>query len=128
MKKSVDYENMSVFEQIQAGLKEGISQVRGEITLKSTTLPLPAPKLSKSRVSAIRKRTGMSQAVFASYLNVPVKTLQSWEQGLRTPKASEARLLQMLDIAPAEFVNMLGRAVPSEKRSAGGKKRSRIAA
>jgi putative transcriptional regulator len=107
MKKQPDYEKMSVYEQMLEGLTEGVAHARGELTLKTTTLPAPAPKLSKARVAAIRKKTGMSQAVFACYLNVPKKTLQSWEQGARTPKAGEARLLQVFEAAPEQILSIM---------------------
>ena len=107
MKKQPDYEKMSVYEQMLEGLTEGVAHARGELTLKTTTLPAPAPTLSKARVAAIRKKTGMSQTVFACYLNVPKKTLQSWEQGARTPKAGEARLLQVFEVAPEQIVSIM---------------------
>jgi putative transcriptional regulator len=110
MKREPDYEKMSVYEQVSEGLKQGIAHARGELTLKTTTLPAPAPRLSKTRVIAIRKKTGMSQSVFASFLNVPKKTLQSWEQGARSPKAGEARLLQIFDAAPAECLSLVRKA------------------
>ena len=101
MKREPNYEKMSVAQQIRQGLQKSIAHARGELTLRTTTLP--APKLSKRRVSAIRKKLKMSQGVFASYLNVPTKTLQSWEQGARVPKASEARLLQIFEAAPDDI-------------------------
>lgn len=114
--KQADYENMSVLEQIQQGLKDGIAHARGEKTLRTTELPAPAPVLSKGRVVAIRTKLGMSQGVFASYLNVPKRTLQSWEQGQRTPKAGEARLLQICEDAPEEFVALVGGAARKRGR------------
>ncbi|MBX3405336.1 MAG: hypothetical protein KF869_01125 [Phycisphaeraceae bacterium] len=60
----------------------------------------------------------MSQAVFASFLNVPTRTLQSWEQGARVPKASEARLLQIADVAPEQFQALIFRAGSTRKRVA----------
>lgn len=107
MKKEPDYEKMSVYEQVLEGLKEGVAHARGELNLKTTTLPAPAPSLSRTRVAAIRKKTGMSQSVFACYLNVPKKTLQSWEQGARKPKAGEARLLQMFEVATAQVLTIV---------------------
>lgn len=107
---------MSVYDQIREGLKDGIAHARGELTLRTTTLPAPAPALSSSRVSTIRKRAGMSQAVFARYLNVPTKTLQSWEHGLRKPKAGEARLLQVFEAAPDQFVLLLSKAEALPRR------------
>lgn len=102
-----DFEHLSVFEQIRTGLEDSLAQARGELTLRTTHLPAPAPALTKTRVARIRKRTGMSQAVFAQYLNVPKKTLQSWEQGARAPKASEARLLQLVERAPREVLELI---------------------
>ena len=118
-----DYEDLSVFEQIRQGLEEGIAHARGDLTLKTTTLPAPAPRLSKTRVAAIRKRAGMSQAVFATYLNVPTRTLQSWEQGERVPKAGEARLLQLADADPEIFMRLV--AASGTKRTRRSRSRSR---
>jgi putative transcriptional regulator len=120
MTNKPDYETMSVFEQIREGLKEGIAHARGELTLRTTTLPAPAPTLGKSRVVGIRKKAGMSQAVFACYLNVPKKTLQSWEQGARSPKASEARLLQVFEAAPVDFMRLLYKAETGSKKRVRG--------
>jgi putative transcriptional regulator len=107
MKRGVVNDEMSVFEQIETGLRQSIIQARGQATLRTTVLPAPVPKLSRSRVAAIRKRVGVSQAVFARYLNIPVRTLQSWEQGLRTPKAGEARLLQLFEASPDECTRLV---------------------
>lgn len=107
MRKQADYEAMNLYDQLLRGLQEATAQARGELTLRTTTLPAPPPPLSKARVAAIRKRVGMSQAVFAHFLNVPTKTLQSWEQGERTPKAGEARLLQIFSVAPEELVRIM---------------------
>lgn len=117
-----DYEKLSVFEQMVEGLEQATAQARGERTLRTTTLPKPAPRLSKSQVVSIRKRTGMSQAVFASYLNVPTRTLQSWEQGVRSPKAGEARLLQLVDAAPEDVIALVQTASQAE-----GGRRKKIA-
>jgi putative transcriptional regulator len=104
-----DYEKMSVAEQIREGLRESIAHGREKMTLRTTTLPRPAPKLSGRRVASIRKKAGMSQAVFARFLNVPTRTVQSWEQGARTPKAGEARLLQIVEAAPGEVEELVYR-------------------
>ena len=128
MKRGTDYESMTVFEQIAAGLTESIAQARGELSLKTTTLPAPAPELSQTQVAAIRKKTGMSQAVFAGFLNVPKKTLQSWEQGDRTPKASEARLLQVFAIAPDQIQQIVSSAALPRGKGAAAAKRQRARA
>ncbi len=125
MSSRIDYEKMSVFEQIRQGLRESIAHARGELTLRTTTLPAPAPRLSRRRVAAIRKKLRMSQGVFARYLNVPTRTLQSWEQGARTPKAGEARLLQIVEAAPEEFGALVSRAEAAASRRRTRSRRSR---
>lgn len=107
MKVTKDYEKLSVFEQVMDGLTEGLAHARGELTLRTTTLPAPAPRLSKTRVVAIRKKARMSQGVLAAYLNVPKRTLESWEQGKRAPKAGEARLLQLIEADPRAFESLV---------------------
>ena len=36
-------------------------------------------------IKDLRQQTNMTQAAFAESLNIPVRTLQDWEQGRRTP-------------------------------------------
>lgn len=37
------------------------------------------------QIKKIRQLTGMSQAQFAAYFNIPLGTLSHWEQGIRKP-------------------------------------------
>jgi putative transcriptional regulator len=124
MSSGANYERMSVAQQIRVGLQQAIAHARGERSLRTATLIAPAPKLSGRRVAAIRKRTGMSQALFASYLNVPTKTLQSWEQGARVPKAGEARLLQIAAADPKGFAGLVESSGPG-RRARGSAPRAR---
>jgi putative transcriptional regulator len=65
---------------------EGLRQLkRGEV---GRVINVPS-------VSAIRERTGLSQAKFASLLGVSVRTLQEWEQGRRTPSGAARTLLMV---------------------------------
>ena len=36
-------------------------------------------------IAELRKQTGMSQSKFAAYFEIPVRTVQDWEQGKRKP-------------------------------------------
>ncbi|MBO5209382.1 MAG: helix-turn-helix domain-containing protein [Lachnospiraceae bacterium] len=36
-------------------------------------------------VKNLREKSGMSQKQFADYFEIPIRTIQSWEQNLRTP-------------------------------------------
>lgn len=51
-------------------------------------------------VVAIRRKTGLSQAAFASRIGVPVATIRNWEQGHRSPQGPARVLLALLDRNP----------------------------
>jgi putative transcriptional regulator len=95
----MDTKRPRLFERLKAGLEEGIQFANGERNLRVTeiTIPDPPPQYSAQDVKAIRLSRGMSQALFSKLLNVSNKTLQGWEQGLRRPSQSAARLLQIID-------------------------------
>lgn len=103
------YEKMSLFEQIKGGLEDSIAYSRGQLSLVTTTLPAPPPKLTPRAVARLRRRFGMSQAVFAATLNVSTKTVQSWEQGAREPSDVALRLLELLARQPQLVSGILGR-------------------
>lgn len=92
-------------ERLKKGLTEGIQFARGELDLTNTVVPL-GRTYEGTEVAAIRMRRQMSQAQFANLLAVNVKTLQSWEQGVRTPSKPTMRLLQIFD-RPEEFRSVL---------------------
>lgn len=57
----------------------------------------PVKKMSKQDVKRIRAKTHASQPVFASYLNVTPAAIKQWENGIRKPSGSSARLLQLIE-------------------------------
>jgi putative transcriptional regulator len=103
MSSKPDYEKMSFFEQIKAGLEASIAYSRGELNLRTTTLPARPPAVSARKVRALRRKLKMSQQIFAATLNVSTKLVQSWEQGLRKPDRAALRLLQVIDAHPQLF-------------------------
>jgi putative transcriptional regulator len=68
---------------------------RRKLTLHTTKLPQPAPKLTPKDVQRIRARLKVSQPVFAAMLNVPTVTAISWEKGRRHPSGAALRLLEI---------------------------------
>ncbi|MBI3464059.1 MAG: hypothetical protein HY000_13535 [Planctomycetes bacterium] len=56
-------------------------------------LKLEPSKYSAEMVRATRQLLQASQAVFARFLGVSVKTVRSWEQGINAPKDVAARFL-----------------------------------
>jgi len=82
------------FEELRQSLNEALQHARGERNdLRVTTLPRPPKQISKTEIAAFRRKMKCSQSVFARYLNVSVKTVQSWEQGLGKPSGAALKLL-----------------------------------
>lgn len=57
----------------------------------------PVPKHSPADVKRIRSVTHVSQAVFASVLNVGVTTVAAWEQGTKKPNRTADKLLSLVE-------------------------------
>lgn len=101
---------LSVAEQIRKGLEEGIRHARGEITLRTTVVEVPdePPEIDAPTLVALREQSRMSQAVFARLLNVSTRTVQSWEQGVRTPSQASRRLIQVFSQHPESVCRSAG--------------------
>ncbi len=52
--------------------------------------------LSPKQIVRVRKRAGVSQAVFAQYLNVSVAAVSKWEQGEKKPSGASLKLLTIV--------------------------------
>jgi putative transcriptional regulator len=107
-----------LFERLREGLEEGIRHAKGEIPLKTTTVELPdrPPAIAAKELTSLRKKSGMSQSVFARLLNVSPKTVQSWEQGQRRPSQAALRLIQVYRHDPASLLEMVGMSRLAERR------------
>lgn len=57
-------------------------------------------KKKKIDVANIRSKFGCSQIMFASLLNISVKTLRDWEQGRRNPSGAAITLLTIVEKYP----------------------------
>lgn len=53
-------------------------------------------KMSARDVAALREREGVSQAVLARHLNVPVKVVGEWERGEKQPSGPSLKLLALV--------------------------------
>jgi len=56
----------------------------------------PVEKLSPKQIAALRRRAGVSQAVFASYLNVTTGLVSKWERGEKQPQGPSLKLLALV--------------------------------
>lgn len=52
--------------------------------------------LSARQITAIRKKAGVSQGVFAHYLNVKPKLVSEWERGEKRPSGPSLKLLAIV--------------------------------
>lgn len=52
-------------------------------------------------VQSIRKTTGFSQKLFASYMGVSAKTVEAWEAGTNRPSGTASRILSMMEMNAA---------------------------
>jgi putative transcriptional regulator len=83
-----------LFADLKESLNEAIEHASGKLDLRTTTLPRPPKIMESTEIAALRENMNASQAVFAHYLNVSVKTVQSWEQG-KKPSGAALKLLSI---------------------------------
>ena len=57
-------------------------------------------EISPVHIQEIRKKTRLSQIVFAKVLNVSASAVRQWEQGKRSPSGSTKVLLELLQREP----------------------------
>jgi putative transcriptional regulator len=60
--------------------------------------------LSAKEIVAIRKRAGVSQGVFARYLNVKPKLVSEWERGAKRPSGPSLKLLSIVKTKGLEAI------------------------
>jgi putative transcriptional regulator len=59
-------------------------------------LPL-VPNYTASQIANLRHKLGLSQSVFAAYLNVSDRAIKKWEQGETKPTGTALKLLSIVD-------------------------------
>lgn len=89
----------NIYDSIMAGLTEAVEDVQGKDTkLKRRTVSIiPVKAYSAKEIQDIRKRTGFPLALFASYMGVSAKTVESWEAGMNRPSGAASRILNMME-------------------------------
>lgn len=119
-------ENMGkIFESLKKGFEDIIAYREGKLTLKSEFIEIPEPPKSYSvkEIKRLRQSCNYSQALFAKFLNVSVKTVQAWETGERVPNHAALRLLELID--KGVYLPAIQHQKESEKQRS--RKRSRTA-
>lgn len=95
------------FERLLKSTKQAVEHAEGKRSdLRTTVLPQPPKALNSREIVALREGLHFSQSVFARHLNVSVKTVQSWEQGLGKPSGATLKLLSLISKRPRILVEL----------------------
>lgn len=92
--------NKSILETIH----ESAAGLHGAGVMEETTLREfdalclpPVQPLTPCEIKAIRQRCKVSQPVFARYLNTSPSTVRQWERGVKRPRGTSLRLLDIVN-------------------------------
>jgi putative transcriptional regulator len=112
-----------LFERLKTGMEEAIRHSRGEIALKTTAveIPDPPPEIQPEELTELRVQNRMSQDVFARVLNVPTRTVRSWEDGTRRPSQAALRLIQVFRQKTEGVLEVVGMAAAESPTSPKGR-------
>lgn len=87
---------MAIFDDIKLGVEQAIEYEKGNLKAKKTTLTIaPVEVFTAQDIKNIRSRTGLTQVLFAQFMGVSVKTVESWEAGRNHPEGAACRLLTL---------------------------------
>ena len=96
---------MSVYKSIIQGLTEAEGYQQGKIAARKTKLTIKSvDTFNNDDIKKIRKRTGLSQVMFAGSLGVSPKTVEAWENGRNKPEGASRRLLEIVRDDPSFLV------------------------
>lgn len=104
--KSVGQEILEGLEEFAAAL-EANETIPGKFTCRKIVLDLEPQVYRPELVKKTRQLLGASQAVFAQFLGVSVKTVRAWEQGINSPQDIACRLMDEIRHNPAYWQQRL---------------------
>ncbi len=86
---------------------ERSESITDKFTCRTIKLNLEPAPYSADLVKETRELLGVSQAIFAQFLGVSVKTVHDWEQDRKTPKNVARRLMDEIRRDPEYWLNRL---------------------
>ncbi len=89
-------------EKLIKSAQNALAFARGEIT---DGFVLHTPEMIELR--QMRKKLGMSQSQFSKAFQIPVRTVQDWEQGKRYPEGPARVLLKVIEHNPKAVLKAL---------------------
>lgn len=72
---------------------ERIDDLRPQLTMRRIKLDLEPHPVTSDQIRHVREILGVSQGVFAAFIDVPVRSLQDWEQGRKQASGCAVRLI-----------------------------------
>ena len=89
----------SMYDELVQSISEAIDDVAStEKKLQRRTVTIiPVKEYGSKEIKEIRRSTGLSQKLLASYLGVYNKTVEAWEAGTNHPSGAASRLLHMME-------------------------------
>lgn len=95
------------FDRLMQSANQALEHAEGKRSdLRTTVLPQSPVTLDSAEIVKLREKLHFSQAVFARHLNVSVKTVQSWEQGVGKPSGAALKLLSLINRRPTILVEL----------------------
>ena len=97
-KKALKYRSdaLAVAHKTAAGLHRAGVIDKGTMREFDVSCLTAVEDLSPKAIHTIRERAGVSQAVFASFLNVKAKLVSEWERGEKKPSGPSLKLLSLV--------------------------------
>lgn len=95
---------VNIYDDMRQSLTDAIAYERGDnvgLDLRVTEIPAQPKPMKPAEIRQIRESLNASQVIFAHFLCVSPKAVQSWEQGARAPQMTALRLLHIAKKAPA---------------------------
>ena len=86
---------------------ERSESITDKFTCRTIKLNLEPAHYSADLVKKTRSLLGASQAIFAQFLGVSVKTVHDWEQNRKPPKDVACRLMDEIRSDPEYWLNRL---------------------
>jgi len=112
----------SLAEDIIKGLQEALAYERGE----PVNVIVHEVRIPKVKVSAVRRKTGLSQDAFSKLIGAKVGTLRNWEQGRREPEGPAKTLLALIKEHPTIVQETFRTARRRARRGLTGRDRATI--
>jgi putative transcriptional regulator len=87
---------VNIYDDLHEALASAIAYEQGQkVDLRVTEVPTLRKSIRPEEIRSIRETLHATQAMFARYIGVSAKAVQSWEQGTRHPQSAALRLLSI---------------------------------